>query len=118
MNNPEYNQPIEPGSERNTSEIPEEPKTSRTEKGEVFQNYNDFYTTYSDAGIRPTVRIHNMRIEGGTLVDAPGSCIDAVPHRITENYANMNAYISGKLEATFRLTQDTISNFQIEIIKK
>ena len=93
------------------------------EKGEVFENYESFYSAYEAAyegveTIRPIVRIYNKRMGNEELVDAPSGFVDARAHKITDHQANMNVYEERKLIAWFRLNNENISQFRIEIIQK
>ena len=102
-----------------TSETEEMPEIEKTEKGEMFNNYADFYASFTVFSQHQKIaRIHGKRMENGELVDDPSGFVDAKPHKMTDRYANMNVYEGGKIIVYFRLDQNTIHEFRIEIIGK
>jgi len=87
------------------------------EKGEIFKNYDSFYTAFQNQGFCQTFRIYGKKVEDGVLVDDPSGFIDTRFHKITDYYANMNVYKGSEVIAYFRLNQQNISQFRIEFIK-
>ncbi len=95
--------------------------TQSQEKGKIFENYGDFYKEYKECSeLRsPIVRIHNKKIENSLLVDSADNFVDSYAFKITNYYANMNIEDENRKVITgFVLKNDTISQYQIELVKR